>query len=227
MAIAIVQSKHVQTGLIFSSTLLTDALAAGPTQNNLLVFWFVFSGDSGTVTRPSGWSSLGDAKISGGGQGVGVHYKLAGASEPTQWTWSTTDEIQAAAYGIIELSGVDTSTPIDVAGSFSSESFGSGEVAVAAITTVTAAAWHFASMHVSGSGGFSMTTGSGYTEWEDSTRLGIYYKEIASPGSTGTLGITNSGGSEDRRVFSFAVRPSGGGGGGGGGNPWYAYAQQR
>lgn len=214
MAIGIVQSKKAQEQFPFSTSVQTNDLTSTPTSGNLLIaFMYFYQVGAGHVTPPTGWTALKEGDC--GGDGVaGVYYRIAGASEPSHWTWTSSDSINGLFWDMIELSGIDTSTPIDVAATaYETASFDNSNYNVSAITTVTNGAWDFAILQARNGSSFSIISPAGYTEWDDFNDEGIYYKEITSAGSTDTRVLKNSG-FTNRIGYSFAVRPAGGGGGG-------------
>jgi hypothetical protein len=81
---------------------------AGTVEGDLLIAMF---GDfaSSTFTPPAGWTALGSV-YSAGGTNAQVFYKIAGASEPSSYTWT----IPGADYpfaAMLRYDSVDTSTP--------------------------------------------------------------------------------------------------------------------
>jgi hypothetical protein len=67
-----------------------------------------------TITPPSGWILI-RTDVTGTPQTQAAYYKIAGASEPTSYTW-TFSSSEAAAGGILAYTGVSTSNPIDAQG---------------------------------------------------------------------------------------------------------------
>jgi hypothetical protein len=115
-------------------TLVTVDSPASVTVGDLLLANIAINGGSpANVTAPSGWTQIfrtdNDTDVS-----LISYYKVAGASEPTNYTW-TIDTQTRAEGGITQYSGVDTSNPIDAfAGNFSR-----GKVATTSSITTSSA----------------------------------------------------------------------------------------
>ena len=102
------------TAVVESGTSITLNKPAGTAQNDLLVLWIGYTG-GGTLTPPTGFSLI---QFSGGfgspAPGIGGWYKVAGASEPTTYTW--TDSSTTPLVGWLgAYIGVDPAAPFDVA----------------------------------------------------------------------------------------------------------------
>jgi hypothetical protein len=107
---------------------ITATYATAPTAGNLLVA-VVATRASGTITAPSGWST---AVRQTGSPSQGIFYKIAGASELTTVSASTTASGNGTGIHIYEYSGV---TILDA----SASSSGTGTaVASGSLTTTTA-----------------------------------------------------------------------------------------
>lgn len=75
-------------------------------------------GNAAPIIVPSGWVLIGEEYESvGGNRRVAVYYKVAGASEPSTYTWGATDGGGQTfiAVSLQTLDEVDTSSPVDVA----------------------------------------------------------------------------------------------------------------
>jgi hypothetical protein len=68
--------------------------------------------DTPAITPPTGWVLL-RSDVSSAPQTQSVYYRIATDAEPTSYTW-TFSEAKAAAGGILDYGGVDSSNPIDV-----------------------------------------------------------------------------------------------------------------
>lgn len=91
------------------STSITVAKPSGVIENDLM-YAVIQQTNADVVTGPSGW-----ARIDGGsGNDFSSWYKVAGASEPVDYTWTAASAKWAGA--IVAYSGVDTSDPLDVTG---------------------------------------------------------------------------------------------------------------
>jgi hypothetical protein len=215
MAIAFVRGVS-RTGFQNATSATSGTLAATPTQNNLLLM-YVYMQDNPTgrvVSPPTGWTLLKSANDSDDWSSAWM-YRIAPASAATSYTWTWTGNSFNQGSYLFELSGVDTTTPIDVsAAAFTYEGF-DATWSEAAITTVTAGAWDIVSVTAKDNATYALTSPAAtYTERVDAGGIGaIYTAEIASAGTTGVRSGTNV--NYDKLTYSFAVRPTGGGGGGG------------
>jgi hypothetical protein len=108
---------------------LTIAVPAGTLANDVMIASITFrpcSATSGgacttTITPPAGWTQVNtvtDQTTGGGTGGFGnrlfVYRRVAGASEPANYTWTLggTPVHAGAAGGMISFSGVDTASPV-------------------------------------------------------------------------------------------------------------------
>src|SRR6266568_8345782 len=90
-------------------------ITSAPTQNNVLLAWVLVAATA-IPTAASGWTAVGSGAGGGTGQGVRASrwfWKVAGSGESTSQTPAATQSVAWAA-SIIEYSGVDTTTPVDV-----------------------------------------------------------------------------------------------------------------
>lgn len=94
-----------------TTTSITIAKPSGTASDNLLVAFLVLN-STPVLTPPSGWDLVDQIEISGGK--VYAYKKVAGGSEPADYAWSWTGA-QYSCGGIARISGVDTTTPINVA----------------------------------------------------------------------------------------------------------------
>jgi hypothetical protein len=76
-------------------------------------------GTSRTLTPPAGWTAIPNTDLSDGTNArIRAWYKVAGPSEPSSYTWAIGGGTNySSAGGIMAISGANTSSPIDVAGS--------------------------------------------------------------------------------------------------------------
>jgi hypothetical protein len=87
---------------------------------------------TGSITPPSGWSVVLET-TQGSAIRQATYYKVAGASEPSSYSWSLGSS-RTASGGIVDYSGVNQTVPIDATAS------GSGSSGNAAIPSVTTSA---------------------------------------------------------------------------------------
>jgi hypothetical protein len=98
----------------FSTTSVVVSKPTGTVENDFLLAYAIAM--TGTTLAPSGTTWTERFDLSGSGSDVSLYSRLAGASEPSTYTFagsSTTDYIA----GVIAFSGVDTTTPINASGS--------------------------------------------------------------------------------------------------------------
>ncbi len=91
----------------------TCTYGATPTQNNLLVLACAQHAATNLLATPSGWSVA--AQLKPGNAVINVFYKVAGASEPTGVTVSTSSGTESWEQRAWEYSGNATSSVLDVA----------------------------------------------------------------------------------------------------------------
>ena len=126
----------------------------------------VNGGSSAVITAPSGWTQIARTD-NDTNESLVSYWKVAGGSEPSNYTWSINNQTQAEG-GITPYSGVDTSNPIDaVAGNT-----GFGTVATTSAITTSAdneevVALFGADVGKSSNAGAYFTTVSGMTEKYD------------------------------------------------------------
>jgi hypothetical protein len=91
----------------------------------------VNGGSSAGITAPAEWTLI-RRTDNGTSIGIASYGKVAGASEPSSYTWTISPQTRAAG-GITAYAGIDTASPIDV----SSGATGRGKVATAPSVTTT------------------------------------------------------------------------------------------
>jgi len=84
---------------------------SGTVENDLLFAIFSKDAAGGVLSSPAGWTDLGEGST--GASRVLFSYKIATASEPTMYMFTSTDSDQMCV-GVSRLSGVDQNDPIDV-----------------------------------------------------------------------------------------------------------------
>jgi RHS repeat-associated protein len=103
-------SAGVDTGV----TSLTINKPSGTAQNDVMIASIAVRPSSASITPPSGWTLVSrEDQNTGTTNSLAVYRKVAGASEPADYTWTFSTSTGAAG-GIQSFSGVDTSNPIDV-----------------------------------------------------------------------------------------------------------------
>lgn len=188
-----------------------SALGSTPGAGNLLTAFAILTNDNGSrvVTPPAGWTAL-VLGTNASDYTVLIHYRIAGASEPTSWTWTWTVAAGVMCTGIIEWTNNDTGSPIDVAeGALTDYGGANSPTTIASLTTVTDRAMlvTFGGSRLDAS--YTLSTG---TEELDDSGMGIYSEVRATAGASGTASLTHSAFQSVTTSFRFAIRPAGGGG---------------
>lgn len=190
-----------------TNTHTAGTLGSAITSGNLLI-WIVRLGDGSsgrTVSWPSGYTQVAYNSDAEDNDEVYIATKIAGASEdrdPTM-TWTGGDSFSQRST-LIEVSGADTTTPMDVTPTVTWESFTSSYTTGGLTTTIDNALHIIGYENRFGTG--STTPPSGYTERVDTNDMWVADKTIPTAGATGTYTITVSSG----YIWSFeiAVRPA-------------------
>jgi hypothetical protein len=65
-----------------------------------------------TVTAPSGWTLQNSTADPGGKVRDVLYWRVAGSSDPTNWTWTFSSSVKASG-GIGAYAGVDQTSPVD------------------------------------------------------------------------------------------------------------------
>lgn len=167
-AIAFVAQASANNGN--GANTLTINKPAGTVSGHVMIAT-VTTRTTGAFTAPTGWTSVLDSTATNIHQIT--YYKVAGASEPANYSWTWTGATRRASGGIVDYSGVDNTSPVDVSAS------GTGASGNASVPNVTTAASNDRIVvAVSTSKKTTYTPASGTTERYDD-------------GSTGTNGTTN------------------------------------
>jgi hypothetical protein len=162
-----------------------------PAPGEICLVAIVGSSSLGTVTPPAGFVQRGTTFTLGGGEIMSVWTKVAGASEPTTYTWVFTGSpYPTGATGIV-LSGQDPTAPLEVIVNW--VNLGSGPPAgawlVPSVTTLSDGALNV--FYVDDRlGGPGFTCDSGYVELIDQGDGAWYAKEITTAGPSGTKTVT-------------------------------------
>ena len=199
---AIAQRGSATTATVTTGTSLTVNQPSGVVAGDVMIVSIAqYAGSAGSAASLSGWAAVTNGSLGGSTSRYGtLLYKVAGASEPTSYTFTLTPSVSGAVGDIVAFSGVDNASPLDVpvAGFTSSTT---SNITATAITTVTpgAAAIMFgltASMATSTTGATWNNSGwsSGLTEIFDhqgsgtgtsATSIGAAWKTLAVAGTTG------------------------------------------
>ncbi|MBL0012969.1 MAG: hypothetical protein IPP30_04190 [Flavobacterium sp.] len=122
-----------------TNTNITINKPAGVIAGDLMLVNIAKGGNRTTNPSSAGWTFITGADLGGGTQRYGgVLYKIAGAAEPANYTFALGAGTNSASGGIVAFSGVNNTTPFDVApGTISVQGSQIGVVATSK-TTVTA-----------------------------------------------------------------------------------------
>lgn len=179
-----------------SSTTITINKPTNTARGDVMVATIVDSAAGSTITS-SGWTLIRKSNHTNG-PSITSFYKVAGASEPTNYTFSNTSNVRRAG-GIITYRNVDNVTPVDVTGNANS---GSSTSVTALSVTTSASDTMLVYSGGSGSGVAvpTYTPPSGMTERVDvgaggilgNTAVTMAEQSLSSSGSTGNKSATAS-----------------------------------
>ncbi len=173
--------------------------------NGDLMIANVYSTDVGAASPQTGWNTLIITQARAG-EDWAFYWRIA-ASEPASYTWSW--GVGSGVGNITAFSGVDTSTPIDVAALAGTAATSGTTLTAPTRTTVTNNAWLVCSYAVREVANFSQPTGM--TEQYDISgtfeAMSLDTQLIAAAGATGTRDSTVSTTINFGRAVSFGIRP--------------------
>ena len=95
---------------------LTIHRPSGTAAGDVMIASIAVRPDTAAITAPANWTlvrRIDNTNVNA--NSVAVYYKVAGASEPANYTWTFSTSTGSAG-GIHTFSGVDTGNPIDVEG---------------------------------------------------------------------------------------------------------------
>lgn len=182
------RTAHSVDVIITQVTIARPSVSSG---NLMIAVLAVNGGAAATTTPPSGWTLVSrtdnDVNVS-----LLTYYKVAGGSEPSDYTWSFGDQTTAEG-DIIVYSGIEGTSPIDVFGAGNS---GFNTSATTTATTTNAANEIVLNIYATNIGknqdaGDYFSTPTGATERYDTSNtpfgpsLAIFEKSQAVAGSTG------------------------------------------
>jgi RHS repeat-associated protein len=192
------RASSTQSG---STTSVAVATPTGSVSNDQLLAAIsakdVVGSTTTTMTPPSGWTAVANSTVTGVHTWVYRHTYATGDSASWTFTLNNTTPWSATVSG---YSGVDTTTPVDVAATTSTNSTASTSHTAPSVTTVTA------NDTVVGIVGLAASTatgaGSGVTQRASvaatgtgATSTAVVDKTQTTPGTTGTLPVNSVGGS--------------------------------
>lgn len=185
-----------------TGTSLTITKPSGTASGDLLVAVIYFNGNSNTITPPSGWTSIGGFSTFSSGATSEWYYKIAGGSEPADYTWTGTSSNRNSGV-VATFTGSFTGDPTD-----SGPNTNTSGPTNTGITTINS------NVMVIYFGGYDEAAGGTWNEdtgWTSAgadsgaTNTYIGYKLYATAGATGTISYSISGtlGAEYNSVWGF------------------------
>jgi hypothetical protein len=94
-------------------TSLTVAVPSGTAADDVMLAGIAVRATSPTITAPAGWTLVRlSANATGNANSLAIYRRVAGASEPANYTW-TFSASRGSAGAILSFEGVDTTNPID------------------------------------------------------------------------------------------------------------------
>jgi hypothetical protein len=194
------------------ATSLDIARPPGTGSGDLLIATLATDGSTvGSMSPPAGWSVI-DLTVQSGGVTYGVWWKLAGASELANYTFSWSGG--ESAYGtVMRFTGHDASNPIDV---FTNSGGSSSTPTSPAVTTTVPNAMILRlggfddddiDTDVTGLTGHTTITMDDTGNGPSTTSSGAGYVLQPSAGSSGTSNFALTA-SEEYRAVTIAIRPA-------------------
>lgn len=179
----------------------------------LLVWGFCYTNVSPSApSYPSGWTTLVEYLGTSANAGLALSYKVAGASEGSSYSIQQgTAAAGADRAKILSFSGIDTSTPIDVYSSLTTQDATTAPAAPSISTLGADRLLITAAIEYSGANRTITPAGSMADRWQWTSvpSLDIADETVASSGATGTRTFSSSS-TGYFKTFSFALRPLGG-----------------
>lgn len=217
MASPVVESVAT-TNKSSNATEITVTKPSGTAEGDLLFASICVDSQTPTIDTPSGWTAL--HKQQAVAISTAIFYKLAGGSEPSDYTftWPSTNADSTAA--IARISGAHQTTPIDV----SDEGTGGSSTMVAPAVTTTVDDTLIVRVVLADQGATSIdpwTPPTDHTEeWDfanptlfDGQGQTMAHIDQASAGDSGTGSFTANA-SDGYHGYTVAIAPAAGGGGG-------------
>lgn len=188
-----------------ASTSLTITKPSGTVSGDVLVAFVNMVRSSAINTPPSGWTTI---EASGAYAYSHVYWKVAGASEPSSYTWD--EGVSTNWAGVIfRLSGVDPTTQLDAATVTGEDTVYNTSFTCASITTVTDGSIVFASVfrdvrYITAGPGGAWT--DGYLN-AAAPGVGVAYQTLSTAGASGVATFTAN--TSDRSEYvALAFRPA-------------------
>lgn len=207
--------RGTSTSATTTNANLTINKPAGVTTGDLMIVNIAKVGNNTTSPSLAGWTLINGVSLAGGTARYGaVLYKVATASEGTNYTFALGAGTTSAVGSIVTFSGVDGTTPFDVANGTISVQASQTTVAAASKTTVTAnAAVIMFGMAAASAPTWSLwtTTSPGaltelYDNQSTSASVGAAWATKATAGATGA-GDARLSSAERNGGILIALRP--------------------
>lgn len=179
-----------------NDNLITLTKPTGTTQGMLMVA--SVASESNKTASLSGWTSVGHASNSQ--IGLDILYKVAGASEPSSYTFAMSGSTKSAG-GIVTIRGASTSSPIDVIGAASSTAT-APSITTGVANTLLLGCWGNIAAATSPPSGM---TEQWDTAFQDKIASVCSTEPRATAGATGTRAVTGAGTNPLARLVS--IRP--------------------
>lgn len=167
---------------------------SGVVEGDIIFVVCVVYDSTTTITGPSGFTALTSqftVSRSGARQTVRVYYKIAGASEPSTWSWSSSPSDVSGSFVVAYQVGTfDAASPID--GTPTTNTGNSSTMTALGVTTSVADSLLIATIF-----GWNDSSGnpSGMTRRLQEGSAGLMWEEArASPGASGNRTLTQSPG---------------------------------
>jgi len=160
-----------------------------------------------TITPPAGWSLV-LRQDSTSSISTASYVKVAGTSEPANYTWSFGTSGQASG-GIASYIGVNTTTPVDA--SHAQYNPSSSNVDNSGVTTTTANDMLVYAVGITVA--TTVNVPSGFTQEWSTTSSSMTTSEMsqeifASVGATGSIHGTHNGGANSNITMLIALKPA-------------------
>lgn len=194
---------------------LTISKPTGTSQGDVMLASIAVRNSAATIAAPAGWTLIRQtAQGSGDSLRLATYYRLVGASEGANYTWSFSGgSISGAVGGITTYSGVNTTTPIDAEAGGATASSTSH---IAPTVTTTLADGMLVTTHAFASSA-TWTPPTGMTEAVDiasaaastaGVAMEINWQERPASGATGARTAIASGNADAGATQSVALRPA-------------------
>ncbi|MCK9399076.1 MAG: T9SS type A sorting domain-containing protein [Bacteroidales bacterium] len=184
-AFAAITQRGTSTTGTTTNTNVTISKPTGVVTGDVMIVNIAKVGNNTTAPSLSGWTLINGVSLGGGTARYGaVLYKVAGASEPTSYTFALGTGTTSAVGSIVAFYGVDVSgaTPFDVTpGTILVSSASSTAVGATTITTATT----YAAVIMFGMAASTAPTWSGWTTTSPGALTELYDNNVGTTASVG------------------------------------------